>query len=375
MFGGGLFEKAWSKATSVAKKAAAKVIEGVDWLFDKSAPVVNQAKQDALKTAAWMGDRLSDGGEKGLLLATDLSKRTIDLVEDVGMATSDLALAAYQAGMAGYRDVEAGALKVACEVEEVVESGWNNARELHKKSEEKSNIKISNKASVEVKNDGKFDKTEGKIKIGVKVKNTVYDDSLLFYGDPKDSNLKIGHAQFDASTGYNYDPVKEAHNLDVVKLNAKVSVVEGNLKGDILKGAFEGKVHGEILSASANTQLGLTLGKTFADTKATAGAGVEAVLVQGDIQGQVNITPKVIYDNTVGNFVGLVNPGSNWETAADYFDHGIVLGGKGEAGIGAAAKIKGTIGKDEETGAWGLTGQAKVGAGPMAGLAVFIGVK
>lgn len=219
------------------------------------------------------------------------------------------------------------------------------------------------------------DKTQGyldeepQLKLGVGVKKTLIDDDLLFYGD-KDNNLKIGHVDASVSSGYGYDPEKGEHEISLVKLEGKISAVEANLKADALNGMVETSAHGEALSAAGTfTPLSVTHSATKTEIKSELGA--EANLVKGEVGGQINITPKTIYDNTLGPAIGLINP--KFAKAPDSLDHGIVIGGKGEAGIGAAAKAHASA--KVENGVASAEIGLKAGFGPMAGFKLLLGVK
>ncbi len=208
-------------------------------------------------------------------------------------------------------------------------------------------------------------------KLQIEAKKKLFDDEVLFYGD-EDNHLKIGHADATVSHGYSYDALKGEHEISVLKLEGKASVVEGQLKGKALNGLVEGEVKGEALSVAGNfTPLSITHSKDKTEIK--SGAGVEANLIKGEASGQINITPKSIYDNTIGSLVSFFNPKSKFAKAPDYLDHGLVLGAKGEAGIGAAAKVEASL--KSEKGVHSVSFGAKAGLGPMAGFKLFLGIK
>lgn len=276
---------------------------------------------------------------------------------------------AKRAGSAFIKLISSALKSAGKAVADVVKAGWDNAR-ARSQSPDSGGVKIEGSAGV--KADDRFDET--KASIGVKAEKKVFDEELLFYGDEEGTNLRIGHAEGKAAVGYDYDPETAVHSIDVVKLEGSPAVVKAETQGKTLKGALEGKGEIEALSAGANLDAGVSFGGDVG-FEAKAGVGAEANLVKGSAQGQVNITPKTIYDNSIGAVVGLFSPGSSWASAPDYLDHGIVVGAKGEAGIGAAAKAEAAVGKDEEKGAWGISAEAKAGFGPMAGLKLFLGVK
>jgi hypothetical protein len=190
--------------------------------------------------------------------------------------------------------------------------------------------------------------------------------SGLVFGD--DGNqLTVGKAKAGGSLGYSYDKNKDEHFAGA-KGKAEAMMAEYKAEGKAARGLVAGEAEVVVAKIGGEAKLGI---EKDPDGARLAGAlGVEAVAVSGKAKGQVNVTPKTIYDNACN----LVAPGSKYCNAPTWLDHGIVAGVEGEAGIGAAAKVEGAIGKLEE-GVWGMKGGAKVGKGPMAGLKVFFGFK
>ena len=175
--------------------------------------------------------------------------------------------------------------------------------------------------------------------------------------------FKFLHYQLQARSGYNYDVTKHEHELSLINLKGRFTVLEGDY--DKPFGPANAGVHGELGTVEGEfTPLALTAspGKVAAKSE----VGVEAVLAKGDIHGQVYITPKSVYDATVGHI---------FDTSAPEYlgEHGIVVYGKGEAGYGAAAKAEGSVfGGSEGVGAE-LT--VKLGYGPEAGGTLGLTVK
>lgn len=189
------------------------------------------------------------------------------------------------------------------------------------------------------------------------------------FGDADASHVALGNREAKAVAGYSYDALDAKHTAQV-GVEGKASVLEA--KGVLLDegGLVEAEVSGEVLSIAGKVNL-LKVESSPEEFSAVAEAGVEAVLIKGEASGQVNITPKTIYDNTLGPIVGLVSPAHS--KAPDWMDHGVVVGAKGEVGIAAAAEASaGLVSKD---GVTGITAGAKLGAGPMAGLKLFLGIK
>ncbi len=215
---------------------------------------------------------------------------------------------------------------------------------------------------------GPVDDGAVKLSVGIKVQKS---DDLERFGD-KDNFVSLGHYDGSVGTGYDYDPAKDQHSFNVVKLEGRFATVESQAKGSAAKGLLEAEVKGEVLSVEANvTPLSIVTGKDTFLVKSEAGAEANLVKVAG--AGRVNITPKTLYDNTVGTVVEFVAPGSDYAEAPEWLDHGVVVGAGGEAGIGAAAKASAEAGIED--GVAGVEAEVKVGLGPMAGLKLFVGVK
>ncbi|MBF0233810.1 MAG: PAAR domain-containing protein [Desulfamplus sp.] len=254
-----------------------------------------------------------------------------------------------------------------------ISDGRKNAQAAAEKASEKAK-KAPELKDAEFKVESKEDYTDKTAKtsaeIGFKLEQKTYDNQLLYYGN-ENANVKIGHAESSVGTGYSYDLEKKEHKFTAVEAKGKVSVIEAGAKGKAAKGLLEGEVKGEALSIAGEAVFGATVSKDSAEVK--AGVGAEANLIKGEAKGQVNITPKTIYDNTVGSAVSLFSPKSKFASAPKFLDHGVVIGAKGEAGIGAAAKAE--AGAGVKKGVAYVEAEVKLGAGPMAGLKLFLGVK
>ncbi|MBF0235746.1 MAG: PAAR domain-containing protein [Desulfamplus sp.] len=254
-----------------------------------------------------------------------------------------------------------------------IADGRKNAQVAAKEAAEKAK-KGPELKDAEFKVESKEDYTDKTAKtsaeIGFKLEQKTYDNQLLYYGN-ENANVKIGHAESSVGTGYSYDLEKGERKYTLGEAKGKVSVIEGEAKGKAAKGLLEGEVKGEALSVAGEAVFGATVSKDSAEVK--AGVGAEANLIKGEAKGQVNITPKTIYDNTVGSAVSLFSPKSKFASAPKFLDHGVVIGAKGEAGIGAAAKAE--AGAGVKKGVAYVEAEVKLGAGPMAGLKLFLGVK
>ncbi len=155
---------------------------------------------------------------------------------------------------------------------------------------------------------------------------------------------------------------------------AKVAIITAEFEGKKLEEITNGLVHikagGEVGSVSAALSVGY---KQTADFKgAEIEGGLEAVAVKGEISGSLNVSPKSIYDNTIGQIVRTVTNDENRGHLDEKWNHGVKIGLTGEAGIGAAAKASARAGYID--GIWGVTTGGEIGAGPMAGFKALVGV-
>ena len=182
---------------------------------------------------------------------------------------------------------------------------------------------------------------------------------LARFGD-EDNFLRLGTADASAKASAEYDIDKKQFTAGA-EASAGIAGAKGQLQGSTARGMLSGKAEGEVLSASAKAGASLSAGAE--GLKGSAEAGAEAVLAKGSAGGEVRITPKTMYDNSIGRVTGTELPKS--------WDKGLVVGATGEAGIGAAAKAKGEI--VAKAGEWSMTGEAKAGAGPMLGGKLKIG--
>lgn len=192
----------------------------------------------------------------------------------------------------------------------------------------------------------------------------------LYYGD-EHRNLTIGKASGSVASGGKFDFKKGEGSVTALKLEGSAALLEA--KGERSFGYGVAKVEGklEVLSLAGKAELGtLTRGKDGKLAVTLAELGAEANLVKGEIGGELSITPRTVYDNLIGPVVGLFT-GKSEKLSKDskWADHGLVIGGKAEAGIGAAAKASAKY----EDGK--LQIGAKAGAGPMAGFSLVIGLK
>jgi len=252
----------------------------------------------------------------------------------------------------------------------LIEKGLSGAK-AKRENAKKEGWEAENELSSELKKGYTDTESEGSIKIGFEAEKKIYDDQLLYYGN-ENANVKIGHAEASKGFGYGYDPEKGEHEFTLGKLSGKASGIEAELKVKKAKGLLEGSVKGEALSASGELTLP-TVTVSKEKIEAAAKVGLEANLIKGEAEGKINITPKTIYDNTLGSVVGWFSPKSKFASAPKWMDHGLVVGAKGEAGIGAAAEAEAKAGIEKGTAYIELG--AKAGLGPMAGVKLFFGIK
>lgn len=243
--------------------------------------------------------------------------------------------------------------------------------------EAKWDFKQEELGGIEVKQGVLDDKPEASIAVELKWEKDLLEGkqtSLKKLGG-EDNYLKFGNVEAKLAKGYKLDLGKGEFEVTPLSLKGKVSGVEGQLQGETLSGLVGAKGTLEAFSAEGEfTPLSAIANKEGLEVK--SGVGAEAALVKGSLEGKINITPKTIYDNTLGAAVGAVEglfrePKLNKLPSS--WDHGIIVGAKGEAGIAAAAKAEAALkvtGKEITASA-----EVKLGVGPMAGLKVFFGVK
>ena len=159
----------------------------------------------------------------------------------------------------------------------------------------------------------------------------------VFYGETKGSakgTISKGGAKGEMSAGAEAGMLKAEGNL-------------GNKKS-LLAGKAEGKV------ASADAKAKLAGEIKFKEVEATASGslGASAVLLEGEVGGEVRITPRRVWNGVV---VSGVNTAAGWFGYGkqleniDGWDWGIMLGGSvgGTVGLSAEAEASGGISKKD----------------------------
>ena len=244
----------------------------------------------------------------------------------------------------------------------LLKKGRDEAREEAKKPEE---IKLQaaeaflsgdyNKGYLSKPSEDKFGKAR-EFTIGAETKQ---GGALLVYksGDLKQTVLG-GEIKKSATLKVDWVKHEVSGKLGVEVAGAVYKVED---KKSLLHGLAVVKGKGEVLSAKASAEAELEF--SAHGGKVTGELGAEANLVKGELSGELRITPKTLWDNTGGNIFGCEAP--------DWLDYGLSGGAKGEAGIGAAAKVSGGI--EATSSEITATVEAKLGIGPMAGLKLSIG--
>jgi hypothetical protein len=332
---------AFNKAAKTTKEAANALEHGYEYTKEKAGQAYNYGKEKAHQAYDY-------GKEKGKQ-AKNYAVKKYDAVKK--SVKKKITAAKHAAAKSAIKPQPAGSATARCP--------------LKKQEKYEPELEL---LSISDKKDYTDLKPQSKAEIAIKIEKKLQNESYLLFGD-KDNNVQIGHKEGKVAHGYSYNPLENEHELSLFKVEKKVTAVEANI-GSAEHKLAEAKAHGEILSGQYNIDpLSASYSKGNVAVKSEIGA--EANLVKGSAEGKINITPKTIYDNTVGATIGIFT--SSYSKAPDWADHGFVIGVGGEAGIGAAAKAsaKGQIGKSGAS----LELEAKAGCGPMAGLKLLLGVK
>jgi hypothetical protein len=120
----------------------------------------------------------------------------------------------------------------------------------------------------------------------------------------------------------------------------------------------------KLLTASAKADANVVADKYGIDISGELSA--EALAVKAEASGEIRLTPKALFDNTVGWMTGT--------TAPDYLDFGPVIGagvsgGEGGAAIGGSAGMR--LGIDEIN----VRGGGKLGLGEEGGIDFKVGMR
>jgi hypothetical protein len=190
--------------------------------------------------------------------------------------------------------------------------------------------------------------------------------TFLQYGS-EDNQLTVGQVKGEAGLGVSHDRAKDEYFAGA-KVKGEAVLAKYETKGKAARGLIEGEGEVAVGKVAGEAKAGIEWDKGGA--RAAGAVGVEAIAIVAKGKAQISATPKTLYDNACN----LVSPGATYCNAPAWLDHGVVAGVQGEAGVGAAAKAEGAIGKLKE-GVWGVKGEAKAGAGLFGGIGAFIGIK
>lgn len=360
-----------AKAQALARQGGAQLGQATDWLSSRTQEQAQHANVKAHQLAAAAEQKAVKYSAKAKALAVDAYQAG----KDTAKGTAQAAKAVYQKAKTVTSAFATATATTACRygnqvkraVTDTLKRGMENAAARNR---EAGSWEAKSKAGVEA--DGRKYKTAGsenapgnfEKKAEVKVQRSV-EKVALFYGD-EDNNVKIGVHKSALAAGYERD---FGNKRDIYGLHAEqyFAAATAQAKGSAVKGLVEGSASAEALSVKASGMIGYVDGKGFKGVKAEAGA--EASLIKGGVSGQVNITPKTLYDNSLGRIVGLAEP--EWGELPAWTDHGIFVGAEAEAGIGAAAKGVAQLNAENMSVKAGLL----VGAGPMAGFYATFGIK
>ena len=356
---GTLFTSLSQAVSKAAGASADRVIAGADWIGRQTQAGVDQAEAAARQLAA-----AADRADAAILDLAGIASDTDDtLAQDVKQVFRNAAQATSDALVSGtVAGCQAGATAQQAATA-LYRNGLRNAA-ARRRADDSEPPEIQAKPGAEHDVTAGDDDPAVTPRLEAKISQSS-DDSLLYYGD-KDNNIQVGQVKTTVAVGYDHD-FDEDRDIDGLAGSVAVAALTAKAGTTAANGLLSVKGEAEMLSAKAGATLGYVRGRDFEGVKAEAGA--EANLVKGSLAGQIAITPKAVYDNTVGRVVGLVKP--SWAHLPDWADHGVVLGAEAEVGIGAAAKASAEFNAKTMTGKIG----ARLGAGPMAGLSLIFGLK
>lgn len=226
---------------------------------------------------------------------------------------------------------------------------------------EEQRLKLDGKASVERK---PYD-TEAERSRSISASYTLMDgkanERQVWRVGDEDTYGRVLSADAEAKAVASFDIDKKEFAASA-EVSGGVALAKGEAGGKALSGLVSGKVSGEVGSVSGSAKVGASASKEGA--KAGAEVGAEAVVAKVKAEGGVRLTPKTLYDNSIGRLTDTKLPES--------WDKGISVGAEGEAGFGVAGKAKAEVAATAKE--ISLTLEAKAGLGPMAGLAAKIGI-
>lgn len=360
-FGGQLFANAWQAASTSAREGAAALSDGAQWVGQRSAEAARYVADRGVEAGRWVADtsartarQVAETAQRAAVAATAAAQRAL-------VATKQNASELYKAGVATAKatakQVSAVAAKVKCRLKEARDNGRK-----HTKKGWTGEAELSAESKV-----GGVDRGELETKLSIEG-GREGEAHFLTVGD--DDYLTLGYAKGSAKVGYSHDPLTGQHQLDLLNLEGRASVLHGEAETYVANNALNLKGDVDVLSAAGSLR---PVSVEWGDDVGVSGeVGASAVVAQASAEGALRLTPKTIYDNSLGAAVNFFSPGSRFAHLPSWTDYGLAGGLRGEVGFGAAASAEYQVGRFD--GFTGITLGAKAGAGPMAGVRTFLGI-
>lgn len=361
-----------AKTKALAVQGTQQLGETIDWLSRKTDEEIKRANTAAHQLAAEAERKAREYASKAKVMAS----QTYEATKTKATSTAQAAKAVYQNVKKTTTNAVSSTATATCNlaskakqaVTNTLDKGLANAAASNR--EDKKEWEFKSKAGSEA--DRRTYKTVGDAerpkpfepKFEAKAQ-VATEKNWWLYGD-EDNNIKVGVYKSAGALGYEHD---FNDNRDIYGAYGEkyVAGVTAQGKASAAHGLVEAKANAELFSAKASGMLAFVKGPDFTGVKAEA--GLEANLVKGTLGGQLNVTPKTVYDNTLGHAVGLIVP--EWAELPAWTDHGIFIGAEGELGVGAALKGTAQVNmKNMSVKAGGV-----IGVGPMAGLYATFGIK
>ena len=288
-----------------------------------------------------MGQQATQVLKQALAAGKDRVDAAIARAKEVAKEIAKTVKKVAHAGIDAARKVIKKTKELAKDAVDTVVSCWRKGREAEHTSE----------ALVEFGKKELLDGAKKAVEIGFESK-TEKTGSLLKYGP-----VDILTVSASKKSAISYSPDEKKVTITPISLEASAAVVkyEDSFQSD--NKMAEAKLGATALSAKAElTPLAVELSPE--GLKAKAELSAEAMLVKGEAEGKIKVSPKSLFDSTAQFF------GSDVKAPA-WLDHGIGVIAKGEAGIGAAAKASASAAIGPE--GVELTAELAAGLGPMLG--------
>jgi len=377
-------EKITEKTKAFAKEVQEKAISGLERLGSESASMVNKAAEAITEKASKVAEAVADKATELATSAKDAATYAKVAIQQRAKSMAEAVTDTYRQAEKAFTDTVAGALVTACDysqraytaVKNKLQEGVDKADEKNAEYQNKDFFDwdtIESKLKFGSEADGRSYKKIGNIdspkpieeKLEIKVQKS-WKKTSLFYGD-NDNNIQIGARSVNVGLGLGIS-LEDGSQVYGLSGEAQFAGISGQAKIEKLGGLSETNFQGEVGSAKASAAFGYTDGKDSKTIKAELGAEIN--LIKGTANSQIVLTPKTIYDNSLGLLVGWVKPEWSELPKSEWFTHGVFIGGEVEAGIGAAAKVVAEYDTKDGGRIGGL-----VGWGPMAGVYLIFGIK